>query len=322
MKKLIIHITYILFAFSSLTLLAQNDALKGYRIEGDEVVFSFDKRDYKKATDDTVGYKRDFDDLDIENVVVSGEFNNWSKDKWTMTKLNDGVYELRKKLTDFTDEFSWEFKFVINNSFWAEPSKNDPNTVKATKDGHRIGAVYNLKMFTAHPSETGNAVFKLKGYKNAKKVILSGTFNRWSENLFEMKKTDDGWELKLQLKPDEYEYRFIVDGNWMEDPDNIDKVVNEFGEYNSHLDIKEYTTFKLRGHLNAKEVILAGTFNDWNEHEYKMSKTDYGWKFVVPLSGGKHHYKFIVDGEWIVDPNNTVKEYDDNGNINSVCMVK
>jgi len=322
MKQLIKHIILILLVFVSLSVFAQDESLKGYRIEGDEVVFSFDKRDYKKLTSDAYGHRRDFDDLDIENVVVSGEFNSWSKDKWRMTKINDNVYELRKKLSDFTDEFSWEFKFVINNAFWAEPSKDDPNTAKATKDGYKIGRVYNLKMYTAYPSETGNAVFKLKGYKDAKKVILSGTFNRWNENVFEMKKTEDGWELKLQLKPDEYQYRFIVDGRWMEDPDNNDKVVNEFGEYNSHLDIKEYTTFKLRGYLNANQVILAGSFNNWNEHEYKMEKTYYGWKYVIPLSGGKHHYKFIVDGEWITDPNNSVKEYDNDGHINSVCMVK
>ncbi|GAA4974483.1 hypothetical protein GCM10023315_26280 [Algibacter aquimarinus] len=53
-----------------------------------------------------------------------------------------------------------------------------------------------------------------------------------------------------------------------------------------------------------------------------MRKMDYGWKYVIPLSGGKHHYKFIVDGKWIADPNNSVKEYDGEGNINSVCMVK
>lgn len=322
MKQLVLHITYIVFVLTSLTSFAQNDDFKGYRIEGDDVVFSFDKRDYQKATADAADYKRDFEDLDIKSVVVSGQFNNWSKDKWRMAKIDDNVYELRKKLIDFTDEFSWEFKFVINNSYWAEPSKKDANITPAkSKYGFDYDS-YNLKLFTAYPDKNGNATFKLKGHTKAKEVILSGTFNRWDEHLFKMNKTNDGWELTLQLKPDEYQYRFIVDGNWMEDPDNVDKVENEFGEYNSHIDIKEYTTFKLRGYTNAKEVILAGSFNNWDEHKYKMHKMDYGWKYVIPLSGGKYHYKFIVDGEWMVDPNNTVKEYDDDGHINSVYMVK
>ena len=35
---------------------------------------------------------------------------------------------------------------------------------------------------------------------------------------------ENGWELKVQMKPGEYEYRYIVDGHWMEDPSNPDKI--------------------------------------------------------------------------------------------------
>ena len=43
-----------------------------------------------------------------------------------------------------------------------------------------------------------------------------------------MTKTKSGWELTLQMKPDIYQYRFIVDGHWMEDPHNPHKTKNEF----------------------------------------------------------------------------------------------
>ena len=322
MKQLISHIFIIGFAFISLNCYAQINAIKGYRIVGDTIVFSFDKNDYKKASDDNFGDKRDFEDLDIENVVVSGEFNNWSKDKWYMTEIGEDRYELRKSIHDFTDEFSWEFKFVINNSYWAEPSKKDGNIAKATKGGGKLYGIYNLKMYLAHPTENGNACFKLNGFENAKNVIVAGSFNKWNENLFKMTKVEDGWELTLKIRPGEYQYRFIVDGKWIEDPNNPNKIENEYHQYNSLINIKEYTAFKLRGYTNAKKVILAGSFNNWDEHSYEMLKMDYGWEYVIPLSGGKHHYKFIVDGEWILDPNNSVKEYADDGNINSVCMVK
>lgn len=322
MKQLISHTIYLLFIFIGLNSFAQKDGFKGYKIEKDTVVFTFDARDYSKFTREYTGQTLDFSDFDIENVVVSGEFNLWSRDNWKMKQVDEHTYELRKSITDFTDEFSWEFKFVINNSYWAEPSKNDPNVTKAIKNGRRIHGIYNLKMYTAYPDKNGNASFKLKGFKDAKKVILAGSFNKWNEHLFEMDKTDDGWELTLQMKPDIYQYRFIVDGHWMEDPDNNNKTRNEFNEYNSVINIKEYTAFKLRGYTDAKKVVLAGSFNNWNEHDFVMRKMDYGWKYVVPLSGGKHHYKFIVDGEWIVDPNNSVKEYDGEGHVNSVCMVK
>lgn len=322
MKSMKKHIVLCIICLCYLLSYAQNEKYKGYRIEGDTVIFSFDAREYSKFTKEYTGQTLDFQDFNIDNVVVSGEFNLWSRDHWKMKKIDEYQYELRKSILDFNDEFSWEFKYVINNSFWAEPSKHDPNATKAIKNGKRIGGVYNLEMYTAYPDPHGNAHFKLFGFLNAKKVILAGSFNKWDEQVFKMKKTSWGWELVLNMRPDVYQYRFIVDGRWMEDPNNSNKVKNEFHEYNSVLDIKAYTTFKLKGYTDAQLVILAGSFNNWNAHELVMRKMDYGWKYVLPLSGGKHHYKFIVDGQWIVDPENSVKEYDGSGHINSVKMVK
>ncbi len=301
---------------------AQKDVFKGYKIENDTVTFRFDVREYSKFTLEHTGQRREFSDFNIEKVAVSGEFNLWSREGWKMEKVNENIYELKKSVYDFNDAFAWEFKYVINDAYWAEPSKRDGNVAKAVKEGHKLRGVYNLKMYTAYPTENGNAYFRLNGFKNAKKVILAGSFNKWNESLFNMKKTDFGWELTLQMKPDIYQYRFIVDGKWMEDPHNPNKTPNEFHEYNSVIDIQQYTTFALIGYPEAKEVILAGSFNDWNESNLKMKKTIDGWIYTLPLSGGKHHYKFIVDGKWMTDPDNPIREYDGFGHINSVYMVK
>lgn len=40
-----------------------------------------------------------------------------------------------------------------------------------------------------------------------------------------------------------------------------------------------------------------------------MIKTDKGWEFKTQLSKGKYHYKFIVDGNWKLDPKNSIKEF-------------
>lgn len=302
---------------------SQNNEPNGYRIEEDEVVFSFDKRDYLTASHDSShGERIEFADLDIQTVGVAGEFNDWSRDNWRMTKIDENKYELRKKIVAFTDDFSWEFKFIINNQYWAEPTEDMQNIAPAKSERGKDLNVYNLKIYAAHISEKGNACFKLNGFEDAKKVILVGSFNKWDENLFKMNKTDDGWELTLQINPNQYQYKFIVDGNWMEDPNNPSKIENEFGEYNSVINIKVYKTFTLDNYSNANTIILAGSFNDWSEDGLKMNKTENGWNCSVLLSGGKHHYKFIVDGDWILDPKNSVKEYDGKGHINSVCMIR
>ncbi|NAS30832.1 hypothetical protein GTQ40_07610 [Flavobacteriaceae bacterium R38] len=302
--------------------IGQEKQFHGYRIDGDEVVFVFDKRDYNRFSLDGSWKKQTIDDLKIKNVGVSGEFNDWSRNHWKMAQIDENRYELRKKISDFDDEFSWEFKFIINDQYWAEPSEHIQNITPAhSENGHPLH-VYNLKMFAAYPKENGNAVFKLKGYEDADRVILSGSFNKWNESLFVMNKTDEGWQLRLQMKPGRYEYKFIVDGKWLEDKSNPENVRNEFNGFNSVIEIKKEIAFHLKGYSNAKKVILSGSFNDWSEENYKMIKTKDGWVFKTKLSAGKHHYKFIVDGTWITDPSNPVKEYDYEYNINSVCMIR
>nr|WP_279309203.1 glycogen-binding domain-containing protein [Psychroserpens sp. SPM9] len=175
----------------------------------------------------------------------------------------------------------------------------------------------------AIPDDKGNVRFRLRGYDDAKTIIVAGSFNRWDEQEFKMKKVENGWELKLNIRPGEYEYKFIVDGHWIEDPSNPSKVLNEFGQFNSLINVGKYVTFLLKGYSDANRVILAGSFNDWNEDDIDMEKTDNDyWKLRIPLPAGKHYYKFIVDGKWLLDPENPVKEYDGKGNINSVFMVK
>ncbi len=51
-----------------------------------------------------------------------------------------------------------------------------------------------------------------------------------------MKQDTDGlWNAVVDIRPGEYEYRFIVDGVWMRDPNNRDYIRNEFGQENSLL---------------------------------------------------------------------------------------
>lgn len=293
----------------------------GYTIIGRDVVFTFDIRDYEKATDLKNGNRVDIRTLNINEADLSGEFNNWSEQGWKMERIDKYTYQLKKPLKDFNDKLSWEFKFIINNEFWVEPDNRFSNITEAKKNGISLH-VYNLQMHTALANNTGNAKFKLKGYLNAKKVILTGDFNHWNEDSFRMHKTNDGWELNLRLKAGTYQYKFIIDGKWIEDPTNPNKVYNEFMTHNSVIFITKKIPFSLKGYSEANNVILAGSFNNWNEHSLRMTKTDKGWERTLELPGGKHQYKFIVDGKWITDPDNPLREYDGEGNINSVLLVE
>ena len=51
----------------------------------------------------------------------------------------------------------------------------------------------------------------------------------------------------------------------------------------------------------AKSVHIAGDFNHW--HPMPMRKREDGWWFIqVLLAHGHHQYRFLVDGEPMLDP--------------------
>jgi 1,4-alpha-glucan branching enzyme len=54
---------------------------------------------------------------------------------------------------------------------------------------------------------------------NARQVSIAGTFNDWRPGLSRVTAKGDGkWQTELLLAPGEYEYRLVVDGDWMRDP--------------------------------------------------------------------------------------------------------
>jgi len=85
--------------------------------------------------------------------------------------------------------------------------------------------------------------------------------------------------------------------------------------------LKGNTTFRLKGYADASIVALAGSFNGWNQSEYILGREGDEWVCRVDLEPGKHAYKFIVDGNWLLDPANPNTEDDDYGVKNSVIIV-
>jgi 5'-AMP-activated protein kinase regulatory beta subunit len=70
-------------------------------------------------------------------------------------------------------------------------------------------------------------------------VILMGDFNGWNPKKHPMKHNKDGiWEKTAILPPGNYEYKFLVDGNWQMDPESNHVRMNCYGTYNNLLTIK------------------------------------------------------------------------------------
>jgi 5'-AMP-activated protein kinase regulatory beta subunit len=70
----------------------------------------------------------------------------------------------------------------------------------------------------------------------AYEVTLAGSFNAWDPSVRPLKKDTDGlWKTIMMLPKGTYEYRFVVDGQWREDPKAKEQRMNEFGNHNSIL---------------------------------------------------------------------------------------
>ena len=65
-----------------------------------------------------------------------------------------------------------------------------------------------------------------------KKVAVAGDFNNWQPET--MRRQNQGYFVKsFPLSSGVYEYKFVVDGHWLHDPDHHDHTTNSYGALNS-----------------------------------------------------------------------------------------
>lgn len=236
-------------------------------------------------------------------VILSGSFSDWSTDAIPMQAVDSGWIATVK-----LGPGKFWYKFIIDGN-WTTDSDNQVNE----NDGEG-----NVNSVFYRP----NHVFKLDGMQDAKKVVLTGSFNDWQPKGLPMVKTSTGWELPLYLPEGTHTYRFVVDGKWMVDPGNPDKLPNEFNDFNSLVRVGKTHLFKLDGHLDAKTVMLTGSFNNWHQYELPMTKTSTGWELPYVLGKGNYEYHFLVDGKQVADPANPLLTGTEGaGNRNSFLII-
>jgi hypothetical protein len=74
---------------------------------------------------------------------------------------------------------------------------------------------------------------------SAQSVSVSGDFNGWSPAATPLNRHENGrWEATVDLKPGRYQYKFIVDGQWVADPLAKESVLNQHGTLNSVIEVQ------------------------------------------------------------------------------------
>lgn len=100
------------------------------------------------------------------------------------------------------------------------------------KDGGDVIAVPNL------PKK--DVIFRIYAPK-AKNVYVAGSFNSWKTDQFLLeKRAQEMWETTIALVPGRYEYKFLVDSQWIYDVNNPARVPvpSPFWGYNSVVDVQ------------------------------------------------------------------------------------
>ena len=85
-------------------------------------------------------------------------------------------------------------------------------------------------------TEGKERVFLERNFAGASKVFIAGSFNGWQPNATPLTQVGGSrWSADLVLAPGTYEYRFVVDDRWTDDPINAQTAPNPFGTQNAVL---------------------------------------------------------------------------------------
>jgi hypothetical protein len=75
-------------------------------------------------------------------------------------------------------------------------------------------------------------------------------------------------------------------------------------------------------HATAKEVFVAGSFNDWHPALTPMIALGDGrWAKELALPPGRYEYRFVVDGQWADDAKATEIVPNPYGGVNAVLVI-
>lgn len=229
-------------------------------------------------------------------VMLAGSFNDWNPNALAMKKTDSGwISEVKLRPGKY-----W-YKFIVNDQWRVD----DDNFLKEN-DGY--GNINSVLFVT-------NNTFFLTGYTEAQNVFVAGSFNQWRPLDLKMTKTTSGWMLPIYLSEGTHTYKFMADGKWFKDETNSNVLPDGEGGFNSFITIGKPYLFKLTGYENAKEVRLAGSFNNWRNFELPMKKSRNGWELSYVIGPGNYEYKFWVDGTLIPDPSNFPSETNGNSQL-------
>ena len=82
-----------------------------------------------------------------------------------------------------------------------------------------------------------NVTFTVHADKG-KAVYVAGEFNKWNPTAKKMAYKAGVYTAAVKLAAGTYQYKFVIDGTWCADPENVNAVANDQGTFNSVIEVK------------------------------------------------------------------------------------
>jgi 1,4-alpha-glucan branching enzyme len=91
-----------------------------------------------------------------------------------------------------------------------------------------------------HDTDKGQVIFVYTPVAPVKKVCVVGDFNGWDPSVRRLARLpkDGTYRARISLAVGRYEYKFVVDGEWVADVEASEQSVNPYGTTNSVLVIE------------------------------------------------------------------------------------
>jgi hypothetical protein len=78
--------------------------------------------------------------------------------------------------------------------------------------------------------------------------------------------------------------------------------------------------FAIKPTKQVEQSLLAGSFTNWKPLPMKKQE-DGTFAIVLDVPSGTHEYKFVMDGQWMLDPDNGAWAVSTMGTVNSVVRL-
>lgn len=161
-----------------------------------------------------------------------------------------------------------------------------PNVLSTYTNSYKVTGLLeqdDLELKSPVINEDGSITFYYQGSAETESVFVPGSFNNWSinEKSAMTKDENDIWSLTVELSPGVYEYKFIVNGEWINDPLNE----KTQGPDNNNMAIVPGLITELPDEIGiGKAISLSGKVMDSSGN---TNSVPIDWRLENPIAGVK-----------------------------------